>query len=165
MQRIDHEKWMRIALEEAEKALGEGELPIGGVLTSRDLVLATTQTSVKRRGSICAHGELIVLLETGDQKLFSADRPVHLYTTLEPCLMCLGAAMQCRVDNVIYGMRCAPDGGVALVETIQSIGQDVPSIVSGVLENECVDVFSRWPHGPEHPAYGYVRAILSPYSR
>ena len=159
------EQFMRLALREAEAALEAGELPIGGVLVANGEVLGVGQTSVRRLGSITAHSELLMLREAGDSRLFTAAKPVALYTTLEPCLMCLGAMIQCEIDRVIYGMKCLPDGGTPFATAIHDAGQKVPEITAGVLELECVDVFARWPHGHEHAAFGYVQAILSYYDR
>jgi tRNA(adenine34) deaminase len=164
MDNSSHENWMRLALEEAEKALIADELPIGGVLVANNSLLGRTQTQVVRRGSTAAHGELLALLEANG-KLYTAQRPLILYTTLEPCLMCFGAMMNCEIDEVVIGMRCAPDGGIFLAESIQSAGQKIPKITIGVLEKECVEVMRKWNKGQSHPAYSYLQAILKPYSK
>lgn len=157
-----YEKWMRMALGEAIAAMNAAELPIGGMLIGGNEVIAKTQTSVVREESIVAHGELMALLRAKNS-IWAASRPLTLVTTLEPCLMCLGAAMQCGVDRVVFGMHCAPDGGLALVPQLEAIGQKAPEIVGPVLEDECVEVFARWPQSAGHPAFGYVNAILLRY--
>lgn len=157
-----HEKWMRVALEEAAKAYAERELPIGGALVGGDALILTAQTAVRRRGSMVAHGELTALLDSKEQ-VYTCARPLTIYTTLEPCLMCLGAMMQCEVDVLVFGMKCAPDGATQFAESLRTLGQKVPQIVGGVLEDECVAAFRKWDLGESHPAYSYVRAILSAY--
>ena len=154
--------FMRVALEEAEEASRAGELPIGGAVYGGGELLRRTQTRVRREGSIVAHGELTGLMSAG-MGVYSCKRPLVLVTTLEPCLMCLGAAMQCGVDVLIYGMKCAPDGAASAVGGLGASGQRVPEIVGGVLEQECVEVFRHWPQAITHPAYGYVSAILAAY--
>ncbi|MCK4415310.1 MAG: nucleoside deaminase [Candidatus Eisenbacteria sp.] len=157
------EDWMRIALEEAALAIEAGELPIGGILVGGDEILQRAQTSVVREGTIVAHGELLAL-SRAKGAVWTANRPIALVTTLEPCLMCLGAAMQCRVDVIAYGMRCAPDGGLSVSGCIEEAGQVTPKVIGPVLESECVEMFQRWPHSSDHPAYGYVKAILDAYN-
>jgi len=157
-----HEYWMRIALQEAEGARMAGELPIGGVLVAGGQELCRKQTSVRRRGSMAAHGELLALLEVRDN-LYAVARPLVLYTTLEPCLMCLGAMMQCDVDQLVYGMRCAPDGGTRLMQALDAHGWRRPEVLGGVLERDCVEAMRRWQQPADHPAQGYLRAILEPY--
>lgn len=163
MPQQNHEYWMHIALEEASKALNVGELPIGGALVANGGLLGKTQTQVQRAGSMVAHGELTALLHANGS-LYSAERPLVLYTTLEPCIMCLGAMINCEIDELIYGMRCAPDGGTTLIDPIRSMGLSVPEITTGILEDECLALMRRWSKGPNHPAYGYVQAILEGYS-
>lgn len=157
-----HEHWMRLAIAQAEEALTAGELPIGGVLIGSGHLLASSQTQVRRRESMVAHGELTALLDI-KWDLYKHGRPIVLYTTLEPCLMCLGAIMQCGVDEVVFGMRCAPDGATQFVNTLAAAHQNPPKVTSGILEKECADVFSRWDMGKDHPAYNYVQSILKPY--
>lgn len=157
-----HEDWMRVALEEAEKARQAGELPIGGVLVANNQIIGRTQTQVARRSSNTAHGELLALAEANG-KLWSAPRPLVLYTTLEPCLMCLGAMMNCEIDEVVIGMKCAPDGGIFLADTIASAGLKTPKITMGVLEKECVEAMRKWDKESSHPAFSYLQAILKPY--
>jgi len=161
----DHNYWMQIALEEAEKAMAAGELPIGGILVANGKEIGKTQTHVSRKGSMAAHGELFALLEANG-KLFSAEHPLILYTTLEPCLMCLGAMMQCGVDEVIFGMKAEPDGGTRYVSAIREGGQSAPNVVSGVLEKECVAIMRRLPEvNPKHLAIDYVYAMLAAYDK
>jgi tRNA(adenine34) deaminase len=94
-------------------------------------IIGKGETSVRREGSITAHSELLMLRNSGDKVIFTAERPLTLYTTLEPCLMCLGAAMQCGVDRLVYGMSCAPDGGARFLDEIVSSGQNAPEIMGG----------------------------------
>ena len=157
------ESWMRLSLEQAHDAAHtHGELPIGGLIAAGDEVVELTQTSVVRHESIVAHGELIGLLDLKN-RIWSLQRPVTLVTTLEPCAMCLGAAIQCGVDRIVFGMYCAPDGGLAAAAALADAGQAVPAITGPVLEEQCVETFRKWPQDADHPAYGYVAAILKGY--
>ena len=108
----------------------------------------------------------MVLLSSLDDgaKLWAAEHPLVIYTNLEPCLMCLGAAMQVGVDEIGYGMKAAPDGGAQFVDAIREGGQTPPKITAGVLEDECVALMSRLLEvHPEHLAIDYVRAMLAVY--
>jgi len=155
---------MTEAINEARLATAAGELPIGGVLVGGDSLIGKTQTKVRRMGSIVAHGELTLLLEAKN-KIYTASRPLAVYTTLEPCIMCLGACMQCGVDVIVFGMRCAPDGGADLIEAIHRLGQKTPTIVGPVLEEKCLEVWKEWKHGADHPAFGYASQILARYGK
>jgi tRNA(adenine34) deaminase len=159
----NHVYYMTLALKEAAKARIAGELPIGCILVGGTKVIGRGQTSPHRKGSIVAHGELMMLLKA-KKKIYSCERPLVLYTTLEPCLMCLGAAMQCGVDRIIYGMKCAPDGAISMGTTFTAGGHKLPPITGGVLEKECVEEFRRWPGDKTNAAGKYVREILEAYN-
>ena len=161
--KILDEEWMRKTIEEAERAMIAGELPIASILVSDGIEVSRAQTQVGRRGSMVAHGEVCALLAAGG-KLFTADHPLILYTNLEPCLMCVGATMQCGIDKIVYGLQCLPDGGVRYVDDIRTGGQEAPEIEGGVLERESLALFHRFvKENPSHFAIDYVLAILDPY--
>lgn len=159
----NHDYWMRLALDEAEKAMSFGEIPVATILVSNGKEIGRGQTSVRRKDSIVAHGELFTLLEA-KSKVWTAERPLVMYTTLEPCLMCLGASMQVGIDTIVYGMDAAPDGGTRFAADIRKAGQTVPKIVPHVLENESVSLMRRFLiQYPNSPAVSYVKAMLGIY--
>lgn len=159
----DHEYWMRIALKEAEAAMKAGEIPVAAVLVSADDEVTRGQTQVRRRGSVAAHGELFAVLEA-KAKVFTGKRPLTMYTTLEPCLMCLGAMMQAGVDCVVFGMDAAPDGGTRFAASISAGGQSVPTIIAHVLEQEQVKLMREYlKRHSDLPGAPYVRELLKAY--
>ena len=85
---------MRQALILAEEALGFGEFPIGSVLVLKNRIIARGMTSEQREDRFLVHAELVAL-EKADKLGLSLDerRATKLFTNLEPCLMCMGAAM------------------------------------------------------------------------
>lgn len=159
-QKEKDEYWMRRALEEAKKAMEQGEHPIGCVVVAGNAELIRGQTSVARQGTIIAHGELLALKNAG-WEVFSADRPLTIYTTLEPCLMCIGAAIQCTVDEIVYAMPAKPDGGTRYLDSISNKGEKVPIIRSGVLFDEALDLMRQnLAKNPNHPGIEYAKALL-----
>lgn len=163
MSAVEDEKWMNLALDEARLAMKNGEIPIAAILVSGGKELSRSQTMVSRKGTLAAHGELFALLEANG-KLWAAEHPLIIYTTLEPCLMCVGAAMQVGVDEIVFGMEAAPDGGARYQEAIAKGGQKVPVVRGGVLEAECLTLMRRLPiELPSQPAVGYVKAMLAYY--
>jgi tRNA(adenine34) deaminase len=156
--------WMQLALTEAEKAMEFAEIPVASILVGGDKEITRSQTMVRRKGSIAAHGELFALLEAKGQ-IWSADRPLVIYTTLEPCLMCLGACIQAGVDKVVYGMKAAPDGGARFVSDITKGGQTSPEVVGGLMEEKSLDLMKRFLElHPSSPAIPYVKAMIEAYS-
>ena len=152
--------WVLEAIEEAKKAMDEEELPIAAILVSGDAELSRSQTQTKRMKSMTAHGELLALLDAGE-KVFTSPRPLVIYTTLEPCLMCIGAAMQCQVDKIVYAMPAMPDGGSRFVDDILAKGQKPPEIVGGVLRDEAIELMRQFvKENPQHFGIGYAKALL-----
>ena len=103
----DDAAWMARALAEAEAARRAGEVPVGAVVAAADgaLLAAAGNRSVRARDP-SAHAEVVALREAGRRAGNYRLPGATLYVTLEPCLMCVGAALLARVARVVYG---APD--------------------------------------------------------
>jgi tRNA(adenine34) deaminase len=134
------EHFMREALRQARKAAKQDEVPIGAVIVREGHVIARAWNQVETLKDATAHAEMIALTQAqsalGDWRLNECD----LYVTKEPCPMCAGGIMHCRVRRVIFG---CPDlkGGAAggFWNLLQAPNLNHRSeIVSGVLGDECV---------------------------
>jgi len=157
--------WMREALKLADEGMQEfHELPIATILVANDREIGRGVTSNVRKNSLVAHGELLVLIEA-QKKVLTCERPLVLYTTLEPCIMCIGAAIECGVDKIVYGMPALPDGGVCYVPRMQGVKERIPEIVGGVLENEQYLLMKKFvaTHDSSSPAWYYVNLLLAQY--
>lgn len=95
----DHEKFMREAIKEAEKAFAEGEVPIGSAVVVDGKVAARGHNMRRALDDPTAHAEMICLREFG---MRDASK-ITLYSTLEPCPMCAGAIIQTGIPRVVYG--------------------------------------------------------------
>lgn len=129
---------MRLALEEARHALHLGEVPIGAVLAHDREVVATGFNQPIHAVDPTGHAEIVAMRkaarELGNYRLGA----LTLYVTVEPCMMCVGAIVQARIGNLVYG---APEPKFGAVESLFDLNEiRVPhrlSIVSGVLEQDC----------------------------
>ncbi len=106
--------WMDIALQEAEKAAGRGEVPVGAVVISADgRVLAADGNRMRERADPTAHAEMLVIRAacraTDSERLSGCS----LYVTLEPCPMCAMAIAAARIARLFYGAADPKSGGVA----------------------------------------------------
>jgi tRNA(adenine34) deaminase len=138
--------FMRAALEQARLGLAAGEVPIGAVLTIGDRIVARAFNQPIDSCDPTAHAEVLVLREAarelGNYRLTDAT----VYVTVEPCLMCVGALVQARVREVVYG-TAEPKTG-ALVSTLCAL--DVPGlnhrfvVSGGVLEAECREILQQF---------------------
>jgi creatinine deaminase len=95
-------EFMQAALEEAERGLREGGIPIGSVLVHRDLILGRGHNRRVQRGSAVLHGEMDALENAGRQPA-QVYRESVLYTTLSPCAMCSGAILLYGIPTVVIG--------------------------------------------------------------
>ena len=101
-----HIELMKKALKEAEKARQKGEVPIGAVLVAdRQQILAAAHNRTISLNDPTAHAEILALrsaaAKIGNYRLLNT----MLYVTVEPCPMCMGAAIHARVSRVIFGTR------------------------------------------------------------
>ena len=105
---------MEIALEEAEAAAREGEVPVGAVLVRGEEVLARDHNRTIALCDPTAHAEILVLRQAarvvGNRRLLGCD----LYVTVEPCVMCAGAIVQARIRRLIFGARDEKGGALSL---------------------------------------------------
>src|SRR5689334_20327224 len=98
---VDLEKFMREALIEAEAAGRAGELPIGSVVVIDGEIISRGQANHQRTKNQLSHAELNALL-SGGEKLWSDYRRAILFTTVEPCPMCLGAVVMADIPHIIF---------------------------------------------------------------
>lgn len=133
----EHETWMRLALEQAMQASGEGETPIGAVLVCNGELLAAAYNHRERDHDVTSHAEIEVLRMAGKQKGDWRMRDCTLYVTLEPCPMCAGAILAARVGRVVYGAKDATAGAMGSVLNLPRfpLGSE-PEVVEGVLAAE-----------------------------
>jgi len=132
--------FMRIALQEAQQAAREGEMPVGAVLKYQGRVLVSDHHRVLQRNDPLAHAELLVLQSAiklqPDPWLLDST----LYVTLEPCVMCAGALILYRVKRLVYAVA-DPKAG-ACGSTMNIVGSEHLhhhlEVASGILQQEVV---------------------------
>ncbi|MEU7317989.1 tRNA adenosine(34) deaminase TadA [Streptomyces sp. NPDC007083] len=148
---------MRLALAEAARAPGTGDVPVGAVVLGPDgTVLGRGHNAREADGDPTAHAELLALRAAartrgGDWRLTGCT----LVVTLEPCTMCAGAAVLSRVDRVVYG---APDAKAGAAGSLWDALRDRrlnhrPEVVNGVLATECATLLTSFfrPTEPTPP--------------
>ena len=134
----EDERWMKAAMEEAEKAAAIGEVPIGCVIVRDGSIVGRGYNRRETGKSALYHAEISAIAEAcrtlGGWRL----PETRLYVTLEPCPMCAGAIINARIPHVIYG---APDPKAGSVESLVRLFDlpynHRPDVSSGVMEAEC----------------------------
>ena len=134
---------MRLALEEAARALPSGDVPVGAVVIGRDGDVIGRGHNVREAdGDPTGHAEVRALREAasavGEWRLDGAT----LVVTLEPCTMCAGALVLARVGRLVYG---AEDPKAGAVGSLWDVVRDRrlnhrPEVLGGVLADECAEV-------------------------
>ena len=143
---------MGAALEQAALGLDEGELPIGSVVVAGDEIVARSYW--QSGDGLLAHPELVALEQANR-------RDVTLVTTLEPCLLCMAAAMFAFAERVVFALESRTDGGTAIGDVWNPAAGSVapyrvPAVEGGVRREESLELvreflrrepaspFARW---------------------
>jgi tRNA(adenine34) deaminase len=115
---MDDAHWMGLALEEAARAAQAGEVPVGAVVVLDGRYLASGHNQPIASHDPTAHAEIVALRAAagtlGNYRLTGA----ILYTTIEPCAMCCGAALHARIARLVYGADDAKAGAVRSVHRL-----------------------------------------------
>ena len=134
---------MRLALAEAELALGAGDVPVGAVVVSADgVLLGSGHNEREAGGDPTAHAELLALRRAAAAVRHWRLSGCTLVVTLEPCTMCAGALVLSRVDRVVFG---ATDPKAGAVGSLWDVVRDRrlnhrPEVMAGVLADEAGDL-------------------------
>ncbi len=155
------ERLMREALAAAREGLAAGEVPIGAVLARGDgTVIARGFDRMMASRVRTAHAEIAAF--TAAAGAFPAGaRDLLLVSTLEPCVMCTGAAMETAVDIIIFGLGAPADAGTGRVQPPRSPDNGMPRIVGGILAAESRALLEEWMRSNGNPEQRpYVEQLL-----
>ncbi len=133
------ESWMREALSEARKAEAEGEVPVGAVFLVDNKIMGRGHNSPIQLNDPTAHAEIVALRQAARNSANYRLPGSILIVTVEPCIMCVGAMIQARVEELIYGAADPKAGAVRSCYRLADENQlnHKICVTSGVLEKEC----------------------------
>ena len=140
------EKFMRLALAEAEKAFQAGEVPVGAVVVRGGEVIASAHNGPVGLKDPSAHAEILALRRAaageGNYRLAGTT----LYVTIEPCLMCAGALIHARVSRLVFGATDPKGGAVVSLYGVLQDGRLNHRVeaTGGVLREACSEILSRF---------------------
>ena len=140
---VNLEKFMREALLEAQAAGQAGELPIGAALVIDGEIISRGQASHQGAKSQLSHAELNALLG-GGEKLWTDYKRAILFTTVEPCPMCLGAVVMADVPHIIFAKHDQVVHSKLSLETNPYIRRHIKSYFGSVLENESTQILAQY---------------------
>lgn len=140
------EKYMRLALNEAQKAFDLGEVPIGAVVVFDGQVISAGHNMRESWHDATAHAEMLVIkaacLKLGRWRLSGAT----LYVTIEPCPMCAGGLVMSRMDRVVYGSADYKAGAVESIFNVvnhRALNHRL-AVTAGVLGDECRELMKNF---------------------
>ncbi|WP_010279819.1 tRNA adenosine(34) deaminase TadA [Paenibacillus senegalensis] len=143
---MNHEHWMREALQEAKKAEQKKEVPIGAIVVWNDRIIGRGHNLRETSLDPTSHAEMIAIREASEYLQAWRLLDCSLYVTLEPCPMCAGAIVQSRIPRVIYG---TPDPKAGCAGTLMNLLQEERfnhrvEVISGVLREECASLLTSF---------------------
>jgi tRNA(adenine34) deaminase len=142
MDRVAAEHWMREALEEARKAERAGEVPIGAIVLVNGKIVGRGHNCSVNSHDPSAHAEILALrMAARSLKNYRLPGSI-LIVTVEPCVMCAGALIQARVEEVVYGAADIKAGALDShfhLATAVQLNHEF-EVTSGILEDECGDL-------------------------
>lgn len=131
---FNDEYFMRMALQQAAMAFEKDEVPVGAVIVFKDRVIAKAHNLTQTLNDVTAHAEMQAFTAAANTLGGKYLKDCTLYVTLEPCIMCAGAAYWTQVAKIVFGASDAKKG----FSTInQNILHPKTTIAGGVLEEEC----------------------------
>lgn len=142
-----HEVWMRHALNLAERARSEGEVPVGALLVLDDNIIGEGWNQPISSSDATAHAEIMALrAATQNISNYRLPKGVSLYVTLEPCAMCAGAMVHARVSRVVYGAKDPRAGAAGSVFNILNSRElnHRPEILSNVMASRCSELLTNF---------------------
>ena len=141
---FDDKFFMKQALNEAEKAFNIDEVPVGAVIVSNNKIISRAHNYMQALNDATAHAEMQAITmasnHIGGKYLFDCT----LYVTLEPCIMCAGAAFWSKIPKIVFGARDKKNG---FLNVAPDIFHSKTQIKGGLLEYECkkllLDFFAK----------------------
>ncbi len=151
---MDYEYFMKKALNQARNALSAGEFPVGCVVVHEDRIL-TTGARKGTAGNIpneIDHAEMIALKRLADLEIRRDNQRIALFTTLEPCLMCLGALILSGISEIVYAYEDVMGGGLScdLKNLMPLYKNSRISFVPNILRRESIELFQAFFNNSEN---------------
>ena len=137
--KADDERWMRVAIDEAKKALERDEVPIGAVVVSRGRLVARGHNLTQTLNDVTAHAEMQAITAAATTLGGKYLTDCTLYVTVEPCLMCAGALAWSQIARVVYG---ATDDKRGYHTLCPQPFHKKTLVTAGILQQECAQLMT-----------------------
>jgi tRNA(adenine34) deaminase len=135
------ELYMKEALKEAQKAFERDEVPVGAVIVLNKKIIARAHNLTETLHDVTAHAEMQAFTSASNFLSAKYLNECTLYVTLEPCVMCVGAAFWTQIGKVVYG---APDNKRGFAHIKNELFHNKTEVVGGLLAEECAEILQRF---------------------
>ena len=130
------EKYMKIAIKEAKKALKKGEVPVGAIIVKENKIISKGYNKKEKTKNVIKHAEIIAISKACKKiKNWRLDN-CEIYVTMEPCMMCCGAIEQSRIKKIVYGVKNENYGYTNVLKNVK--------IISQICEKECKEMIQAF---------------------
>lgn len=138
---MTHEEYMRKALEEAQKAAEEGEIPVGAIVVCKGKIIARAHNETEKLNDVTAHAEMVAITMATSLLGGKYLNECRLYVTMEPCTMCAGALAWAQLGELVIG---APDPNRGYSRLTPPVLHPRTKVTQGILAIECSDIVKRF---------------------
>ena len=135
------EQYMQKALQEAEAAFREGEVPIGAMVVCQDRIIARAHNLTETLHDVTAHAEMQAITAAANELGGKYLADCTLYVTVEPCTMCAGALGWSQIPRVVYGCRDEKRG---YSDYAPRALHPKCTVTGGILEEECRQLMQQF---------------------
>ncbi|MFT6501384.1 MAG: tRNA(adenine34) deaminase [Crocinitomicaceae bacterium] len=132
--------FMKQALQEAQRAYDEDEVPVGAVIVANDQIIARAHNLTEKLTDVTAHAEMQAITAAASFLGGKYLKGCTLYVTLEPCVMCGGALYWSQIDKIVFAATDEKRGAGKVGE----LYHPKTKVVRGVLENECANLMQEF---------------------
>jgi tRNA(adenine34) deaminase len=138
---FNDEHFMKLALQEAQKAFELDEVPVGSVIVCNNQVIAKTHNLTQRLLDVTAHAEIQAITSASEYLGSKYLKGCTLYVTLEPCPMCAGALYWSQINRIVYGARDEKRGAGRFENKLY---HPKTLVTNGLLAKDCSDLMHRF---------------------
>lgn len=137
---VSDEHFMKLALKEAHLAFEQGEVPIGAIITHNGRIIGKGHNLTERLNDVTAHAEMQAFTAAANYIGGKYLTGCTLYVTIEPCVMCAGAAYWAQISRIVFGAADAKRG----FSVFGTVLHPKTVVVSGILEAECAELITSF---------------------
>lgn len=132
---------MTLALQQAENAFDEGEIPVGALIVCQDQIIAKGYNQTEKLNDVTAHAEMLALTAASQKLGAKYLKDCTLYVTLEPCVMCAGAIFWSQIGRIVWG---ASDEKRGYQRVKFNILHPKTQVSFGILQEDCEEILKRF---------------------